>query len=160
MNAICDYLKIIAQDSLQILSIHGFFHFSEPRDGSAGNLRGFEMLHTVELGDCLLLDASRSSLTHELPKSIQSFKLYHGTHEDCTIYREMLDELLENIAERLPNLQTLAISSLWRLCEQLSDLHYTTSLRLVGVELILKKEQDMPMERFHNGGLVSSFLRV
>lgn len=95
VNAICDYLTIHAEDSLQILCIHGYFGPSEPREGSTGNLRGFKKLHAVELADCLLLDASCCSLTCELPKSIRSVKLYHGAYENYTVYRKMLDELLE-----------------------------------------------------------------
>jgi len=157
---ICDYLQTIAKETLQALCIRGFFGPSEQRGGPDGDLGGFEVLHTVELVTPFLLDASGDFLRYEFPKSIRTVKLHHDLLEDITIYYDLLDELLANKTERFPELQTLTISGLRGLFEHLSDSHYTTSLKSVGVELVLRKENDLPRERFHNSAIFSSSSRV
>jgi len=160
LYTICDYLQTVAKETLHVLSIHGTFTSSEPREGLDGNLGGFNVLHTVELVTCFLLDASGHFLISEFPESIRSIKLHNDLSDDCPIYYELLDDLLEEKIERLPNLQTLAIDSLEHMFEELSDSHYTTSMKSVGVELILKKDLDMPMEGFHNPAIFSSSSRA
>jgi len=157
---LCDYLQTIARETLHVLCIHGSFSPSESWDGPGGSLGGFEMLRTVDIATSFLLDASTHFLAYEFPKSVRLVELHNDLSDGCTIYYELLDELLENKIERLPNLQTLAISGLLHMFEELSESHYTTSPKSIGVELLLKEEDDMPMEHFHNPAIFSSSSRV
>lgn len=159
--SMCEYLQRIAKETLQTLCIRSSFGPPEHGGGPDGDLSSSKLLHTVELATRFLLDAGGDFLRYEFPKSIRSVTLHHDLfEEDCTIYYELLDELSANKTESLPNLQTIIISGLGNLFEALSDSHYTTSLKSIRIELMLKRENEIPMERLPNLAMFATPSRV